>query len=245
DIMDKAPLRRNKATVHERWNNDIAILSGDTMFVKSYQLMMHVEDSKLREVLDIFCKTAVEVCEGQQYDMNFESLDKVSIDEYLHMITLKTAVLLAASLQIGGILGGANTIDAHHLYEFGKNIGIAFQLQDDILDVYGDSAKFGKQVGGDILSNKKTYLLLSALEIATGEILEELKGWIENKNFIAAEKVTAITAIYTKLSIRKLAESKMHEFHQKAMHHYHALSVDTEKKNMLLQFSESLLVREI
>jgi len=245
DIMDKAPLRRNKATVHERWNNDIAILSGDTMFVKSYQLMMHVEDSKLREVLDIFCKTAVEVCEGQQYDMNFESLDKVSIDEYLHMITLKTAVLLAASLQIGGILGGANTIDAHHLYEFGKNIGIAFQLQDDILDVYGDSAKFGKQVGGDILSNKKTYLLLSALEIATGEILEELKAWIENKNFIAAEKVTAITAIYTKLSIRKIAESKMHEFHQKAMHHYHALSVDTEKKNMLLQFSESLLVREI
>lgn len=245
DIMDKAPLRRNKATVHERWNNDIAILSGDTMFVKSYQLMMHVEDNKLREVLDIFCKTAVEVCEGQQYDMNFESLDKVSIDEYLHMITLKTAVLLAASLQIGGILGGANTIDAHHLYEFGKNIGIAFQLQDDILDVYGDSAKFGKQVGGDILSNKKTYLLLSALEIATGEILEELKAWIENKNFIAAEKVTAITAIYTKLSIRKIAESKMHEFHQKAMHHYHALSVDTEKKNMLLQFSESLLVREI
>jgi len=245
DIMDKAPLRRNKATVHERWNNDIAILSGDTMFVKSYQLMMHVEDSKLREVLDIFCKTAVEVCEGQQYDMNFESLDKVSIDEYLHMITLKTAVLLAASLQIGGILGGANTIDAHHLYEFGKNIGIAFQLQDDILDVYGDSAKFGKQVGGDILSNKKTYLLLSALEIATGEILEELKAWIENKNFIAAEKVTAITAIYTKLSIRKIAESKMHEFHQKAMHHYHAFSVDTEKKNMLLQFSESLLVREI
>jgi len=245
DIMDKAPLRRNQATVHERWNNDIAILSGDTMFVKSYQLMMQTEDSKLRETLDIFCKTAVEVCEGQQYDMNFESLPNVSIDEYLHMITLKTAVLLAASLQIGGILGGAKTTDAHHLYEFGKNIGIAFQLQDDILDVYGDSAKFGKQVGGDILSNKKTFLLLSAFELAKGEILKELQSWVDKKNFIAEEKVAAITDIYTKLFIRKIAENKMHEYHQKAMHHFNALAVNTEKKAMLLQFSESLLVREI
>ena len=165
DIMDKAPLRRNQPTVHHRWNSDIAILSGDTMFVKSYQLMMQTEDKYMREVLEIFNKTAIEVCEGQQLDMNFETLTNVSIADYLHMITLKTAVLLAGSLQIGAVIGGAKSADARHLYEFGKNIGIAFQLQDDILDVFGDAEKFGKQVGGDILSNKKTFLLLKPLKL--------------------------------------------------------------------------------
>ena len=245
DIMDKAPLRRNQPTVHQRWNSDIAILSGDTMFVKSYQLMMQTPDTKLREVLEIFCKTAIEVCEGQQLDMNYETLTNVSIDDYLNMIRLKTAVLLAGSLQIGAIIGGATHSDAMHLYEFGKNIGIAFQLQDDILDVFGDAEKFGKQVGGDILSNKKTFLLLKAQELAKDATLLELETWLNKKEFTPEEKIEAVKNVYKKLNVKEIAENKMNEFHQKAMLHFEALAVDSIKKNNLLKFAESLLVREL
>ena len=245
DIMDKAPLRRNKPTVHVKWNNDIAILSGDTMFVKSYQLMMQTEDKNLRQVLEIFCKTAIEVCEGQQLDMNFETQQNVSIQDYLNMITLKTAVLLAGSLQIGAIIGGADNSSAEHLYEFGKNIGIAFQLQDDILDVFGDSEKFGKQTGGDILSNKKTFLLLKAIETAKGDALQQLNFWLTKKDFVAEEKIHAVKLIYNELGVKEISENKMREYHQTAMHHFGAIKIDAVKKVELLAFAESLMVREI
>lgn len=245
DIMDKAPLRRNQATVHEKWNSNIAILSGDTMFVKSFQLMMETESKYLKEVLEVFSKTAIEVCEGQQLDMNFETQSNVSIEDYLHMITLKTAVLLAGSLQIGALISGAKNEDAHHLYEFGKNIGIAFQLQDDILDVFGDAEKFGKLVGGDILSNKKTFLLLKALELAKDETSVELNSWISKTEYVPADKITGVKAIYKKLAVKEIAESKMNEFHLKAMNHFDSLSVSVEKKAKLLQFAESLLVRDL
>ena len=245
DIMDKAPLRRNKPTVHVKWNNDIAILSGDTMFVKSYQLMMQTEDKNLRQVLEIFCKTAIEVCEGQQLDMNFETQQNVSIQDYLNMITLKTAVLLAGSLQIGAIIGGADNSSAQHLYEFGKNIGIAFQLQDDILDVFGDSEKFGKQTGGDILSNKKTFLLLKAIETAKGDALQQLNFWLTKKDFVAEEKIHAVKLIYNELGVKEISENKMREYHQTAMQHFNAIKIDAVKKVELLAFAESLMVREI
>ena len=180
DIMDEAPLRRGKETVHKRWNLPIAILSGDAMFVKAQQLMMHVPDNNLRIILDTFNKTALEVCEGQQMDMDFESMKIVTIPNYIQMIRLKTAVLLGCSLKIGALIAGANELQANTIYNIGLNLGIAFQLQDDILDVYGDPNKFGKQVGGDIIANKKTFLLLKALELASLNPYkkEELNTWL-------------------------------------------------------------------
>ena len=169
DIMDNAPLRRGKTTVHERWNKNVAILSGDVMLIEGYKLMMQVEDRLLRPILDIFNTTAVGVCEGQQLDMEFETRDVVDINEYINMIRLKTAVVLGGALKIGALIGGAPAKDADLLSQFGVQLGVAFQLQDDILDVYGDPEKFGKQVGGDIISNKKTFLLIKALELAKGE----------------------------------------------------------------------------
>ena len=166
DMMDNAPLRRGKATVHERWGQNAGILSGDVMLVLAYQLMMKVDDRLLRQVLDVFSQTAVGVCEGQQLDMDFEKLQTVGIDEYQNMIRLKTSVLLGGALKIGALIGGADMADAELLYGFGEHLGIAFQLQDDILDVYGDPDKFGKQVGGDIISNKKTYLLIKGIGIS-------------------------------------------------------------------------------
>jgi len=172
DIMDKAPLRRGKPTVHEKWNANTAILSGDVMMVESNKLIMQVKDNILRPVLDVFNDTAVGVCEGQQIDMNFETRQDVQIDEYINMIRLKTAVLVGGALKMGALVGGADDAEGTLLYNFGEQLGIAFQLQDDILDVYGDPKKFGKQVGGDIISNKKTYLLIKALELAKGDTLE-------------------------------------------------------------------------
>src|SRR5690606_14646184 len=178
DIMDKAPLRRGQATVHEKWNENTAILSGDVMFVEAYKMMISVDDTILRDVLDVFSDTASGVCQGQQSDINFETREEVSIDEYLQMIRQKTAVLLAGSMQIGALIGGAAKDQAALLYEFGESLGLAFQLQDDILDVYGDPEKFGKQVGGDILANKKTYLLIKAKELAGRETHSELNQWL-------------------------------------------------------------------
>lgn len=244
DIMDKAPLRRNQPTVHEKWNNNVAILSGDTMFVKSYQLIMQAPDQVLRETLELFCKTAIEVCEGQQLDMNFETQSNVTIPDYLKMISLKTAVLLAASLKIGALIGGANEKDASNLYDFGKNIGIAFQLQDDILDVFGDAEKFGKQVGGDILSNKKTYLLLSALSLAKGDTLKDLNHWLSTSDQ-PSEKVKAVTSLFEKLGVKELARTKMNEYHELAMTHLAQLTCSEEKKSALRGFAESLMVREL
>lgn len=249
DIMDNAPLRRSKPTVHEKWNNNIAILSGDTMYVIAYQMMMQVEDAYLRKVLDIFNVTAIKVCEGQQLDMNFEKRNNVSIAEYMQMIELKTAVLLACSLKIGAIISDASEDDAQHLYEFGKNIGIAFQLQDDILDVYGNPELFGKQVGGDIVSNKKTFLLLKAFELANPYTKEELGNWMHAATFVNEEKVLAVTQIYDFLGVKALAQKEMDTYFQSGLASLDKIQPVNasvrEGKERLKSFAESLMVRKI
>ncbi|MEJ6978815.1 polyprenyl synthetase family protein [Pedobacter sp. P351] len=244
DIMDKAPLRRGSETVHEKWNDSIAILSGDVMLVEAYQLMMKVDDSILREVLNIFSETATGVCEGQQIDMNFESLGEVSMNEYLEMIRLKTAVLLAGSLKIGALIGEAKPEEADALYHFGENLGLAFQLQDDILDVYGDPEKFGKQVGGDIIANKKTFLLIKALELAEDLEKEELSFWLNEENPEPEVKVSAVTEIYNRLGVRQLAEHQMNTFAEKALSALEKIPANGEKKKALRAFAEQLLIRE-
>ncbi len=244
DIMDNAPLRRNKPTVHEKWNKNTAILSGDVMLVEAYKLIMQVEHEILPQVLRIFNNTATGVCEGQQIDMHFENMNHVEIDEYINMIRLKTAVLLGGALEIGALIGGSNQTNAELLYEFGVNLGIAFQLQDDILDVYGDPEKFGKQVGGDIIANKKTFMFIKARELAKDEMAYSLNNWISKNNSDSMEKVSAVTAIYNQLEVRKLAESEMTNFAQKALRALNQLSVETSKKENLQKFAAQLLIRE-
>jgi geranylgeranyl diphosphate synthase type II len=214
------------------------------MLVEAYQLMMQVEDSILREVLNIFSETATGVCEGQQIDMNFESLQEVTINDYLEMIRLKTAVLLAASLKIGALIGNAKEEDAEAIYRFGENLGLAFQLQDDILDVYGDPDKFGKQVGGDIISNKKTFLLIKAIELAEDLDKEELTYWLNEENAQPEVKVNAVTEIYNRIGVRQLAEHQMNTFAEKALSALEKIQADSEKKKALRVFAEQLLIRE-
>jgi geranylgeranyl diphosphate synthase type II len=244
DIMDNAPLRRGKVTVHEKWNPNVAILSGDVMLVEAYKLIMQVDTPILRQVLEIFSNTAVGVCEGQQIDMNFEQQVDVEIDAYINMIRLKTAVLLGGALKIGALTGGASLTDADLLCTFGEQLGIAFQLQDDILDVYGDPEKFGKQVGGDIISNKKTYLLIKALELAGANEKQTLDYWINIIEFDAAEKVRAVTAVYNELNIRQYAEQAMQEFADKAFEALDQISLPEDRKQYLRNFADGLMVRE-
>lgn len=243
DIMDKAPLRRGRATVHQKWNQNIAILSGDAMMVEANKLMMLVDNSILRPVLDIFNQTAQGVCEGQQLDMNFEDSNTVAIDEYIEMIRLKTAVLLGGALKIGALIGGAEAANADNLYQFGVNLGIAFQLQDDILDVYGDPEKFGKQVGGDIISNKKTFLLIKALELAQANPGELMK-WISNTDFDNAEKVSAVTSIYNDLQVRSHAETAMNSYADIAFKALDSITLPEDRKQYLRDFADSLMVRD-
>jgi geranylgeranyl diphosphate synthase type II len=244
DIMDNAPLRRGRVTVHERWNPNVAILSGDVMLIEGYKLMMKVPDHLLRQILDIFNKTAVGVCEGQQIDMDFEIRDDVAIDEYIEMIRLKTAVVLGGALKIGSLIGGADNNDAELLSSFGENLGIAFQLQDDILDVYGDPEKFGKQVGGDIISNKKTYLLIKALELAKGDTAKQLIHILADKDFISEDKVKAVTSIYNSLDIRQYAENEMQAYADKAFIALDAINLPDDHKQYLRDFADGLMVRE-
>ncbi|MBE7175008.1 MAG: polyprenyl synthetase family protein [Mucilaginibacter polytrichastri] len=241
DLMDNAPLRRGKATVHEKWNPNVAILSGDVMLVEAYKLIMQVDTAILKPVLNTFNATAQGVCEGQQLDMLFETRSNVDAAEYVNMIRLKTAVLLGGALRIGALIAGATETDAGKLYAFGEQVGIAFQLQDDILDVYGDPEKFGKQVGGDIIANKKTWLLIRALEEdASGE----LKSWLQNSDADPAEKVKAVTGIYTRLNIRQQAEEQMEHYAGSAMHLLDQLAVPEECKTQLRNFAGMLLIRE-
>ncbi len=242
DIMDKAPLRRGMKTVHEKWNNHVAILSGDATFIKAYQELMKTRIDVLLDILTDFNKTALEICEGQQMDMDFETAENVSIDSYLKMIGLKTAVLLASSLKIGATIGGANKEQAQLLYDFGLNAGIAFQLQDDILDVYGESQKVGKQKGGDIISSKKTFLLLKAMELAKGQDADSLKNWLASDSEVA--KVKAVTKIYDKLGIRKLAEEQMWDYYNKGISSLDKVEGDGEWIGILRAFSENLMHRE-
>jgi len=245
DIMDNAPLRRGQETVHEKWNNPVAILSGDVMLVKAYQqLIAHCPENKLKELLQKFNQCALEVCEGQQIDMNFEELEQVHEDDYIEMIRLKTAVLLGFSLEFGGILAMDNEADQALLYQMGVNAGIGFQLMDDLLDVYADQDKFGKQVGGDIIANKKTYLLIKAKELASGENSMKLNEWLQAQDFNNDEKVNAVKAIYDELNIKKLTEDKMNEYFEKAFQNLEDLDAPSEKKLVIKDFFNYLINRE-
>lgn len=244
DIMDDAPLRRGKETVYKKWGSNIAILAGDVMFVNAIQLLAKSDEKVLKKVLTLFNSTAVEVCEGQQYDMNFESQLDVSIDDYLKMIELKTAVLLAASLKIGALIGNASDENAKHIYEFGRNLGVAFQLMDDILDLYGDPEKFGKQVGGDIISNKKTYLLLKAKELATGDLKKQLEFALGSKALKNEAKVEKIKSIFNQLNIKQLAEKEMDLFYNTALANLDSINAPIDKKQVFEKFAVSLMQRE-
>ncbi len=244
DVMDAAPLRRGKPTVHVKYNLSTAILSGDVMLVKAYEYLLRLETPALPGILRLFTRTASEVCEGQQMDMNFETRQDVSIEEYLKMIELKTSVLVACAMQIGALLGGAREEDAAHLYEFGRNLGIAFQLQDDLLDAFGDPVKFGKKTGGDIVQNKKTYLYLKALELAEGEMRQELLAWFSAPATDEATKVAAVTGIFNRLKIRELTEELKEEFQAAALANLEAVQASAEKKAVLESFATWLMGRE-
>lgn len=245
DLMDRADMRRGKTTVHKVWGDNTAILSGDAMLVLAYQYMTESTSAHLKEVLDLFSLTALEICEGQQLDMDFEQRNDVAEEEYLEMIRLKTAVLLASSLKIGAILGGASRQDAEALYDFGMQIGVAFQLQDDLLDVYGDPEVFGKKTGGDILCNKKTYMLIKALEHGDKEQLARLTKWITAVTFDSEEKIASVTKLYDQIGIRAVCENKMREYYIRAMNSLETVSVTEEKKSELKKLMEHLMYREM
>lgn len=247
DIMDNAPLRRNQPTVHTKWNSNVAILSGDAMFTKAFQQMMLVDDAVMRPVLDLFSETALLVCEGQQLDMDYEKMLNIKIEDYINMITLKTAVLLAASLKTGALIAKTNTANAMHIYEYGKNIGIAFQLQDDILDVYADPEKFGKQIGGDIIANKKTYLLITALYKANIDQYEAMSQLLNDRKdrYAPYEKVSRITAIYNELGVKEIAENAVSNYYNIALEHLNKIEISDEYKKALRVFGEHLMKREL
>lgn len=245
DLMDHADRRRGKETVHKVWDDNAAILSGDAMLVLAYQFMAQCPVECLKEVMDIFSLTALEICEGQQLDMEFEHRKDVKAEEYLEMIRLKTSVLLAASLKIGALLGGASSEDAEQLYDFGMNLGVAFQLKDDFLDVYGDAAVFGKNIGGDILCNKKTYMLIKAFEHADEEQLTRLNAWVDAVAFNPEEKVAAVTELYNRIGVKELCEKKMEEYCERAMESLLAVKVADEKKEELKNLMANLMHREV
>lgn len=240
DIMDKAPLRRNKETVHEKWNDNIAILSGDVLLVKAYQELQKHDSYHLKNLLTIFNKTAVDVCEGQQMDMDFESRADVSVLEYLEMIRLKTSVLLGAALQMGAIIANASEADQKLIYDFGVNLGIAFQIQDDLLDLYGDPDKFGKQVGGDIITNKKTYLLLKALDKQKDNEIDQML-LIEDKHL----KVQTAQYLIKSLGIFDEAQELKSAYQNKAMEALESIHVLAENKTVLIELSDFLFNREV
>jgi geranylgeranyl diphosphate synthase type II len=244
DIMDNAPLRRGKPSVHAKWNSNVAILSGDAMYTEAFRQLAKSPKAVLPDVLDVFTKSALEVCEGQQLDMDFETQAKVSIADYLRMIELKTAVLLAAALKIGAICAEAEKAEAEKLYQFGLHVGIAFQLQDDILDVYGDADKFGKQVGGDIVANKKTFLLLKAFESANKYQQEELQQWSQAGVKDAKEKVEAVKTLYDVLNVKQEAEKEMHRHYEIGIAALASVKADEANKKVLKDFTDSLMVRE-
>lgn len=245
DLMDNSDMRRGKPTVHKVWDENTAILSGDAMLILSYHFLADSASPKLKEILDLFNNVSLEICEGQQYDMDFESRLNVSEEEYISMIRLKTAVLLATSLKIGAILGGATAMDADYLYDFGIYTGIAFQLKDDFLDVYGNPDVFGKKNGGDILCNKKTFMLIKALELADSDQKKELEYWLTQKEFDPTKKIEAVTSIYNKVGIKSLCERKMQEYYEKGLNCLTNVAIGQERKAALKSFAEYLMYREI
>ena len=243
DVMDKADMRRGQATVHKKWNENTAILSGDAMLILSYMYVAKSNEKHLKELITLFSKTATEICDGQEYDMQFENRLDVTEDEYLNMIRLKTAVMLGATLMSGAIIGGASEQDQKYLYDFGINLGLAFQIQDDLLDAYGDSSIFGKKIGGDILCNKKTYLLVSALNSSDQKEREGLLQWIKTTDK-DEEKIDAVVCLYDKMLVKEKAQDKMEFYYQKAMQALEAVDVEGSKKSVLIGLAKELMVRE-
>lgn len=244
DLMDNADLRRGHETVHKKWNANTAILSGDSMLVLAYQRMQQCSSDKMAEVLALFTETALEIGEGQEYDMAFEHRDDVSEEEYIEMIRLKTSVLLACALKIGAILAGASKEDADNLYRFGEQIGLAFQLQDDFLDVYGDTRVFGKAIGGDITSNKKTFMLINALNHANEEQRRQLESWIGATEFDRDEKVAAVTRLYNEIGIDRMAQDKIAYYFEQSRKYLQAVSVDESLKVELAAYAQRMMNRQ-
>jgi len=244
DIMDGAEMRRNNLSVYKKYNENIAILSGDAMSIMAYNYLLKCNSTEPAPIIRLFSKTALEVCEGQQFDMDFEARLDVSIPEYLTMIRLKTAVLLASSLKLGAMAANAPEKMADQLYDFGLNLGIAFQLQDDLLDVFADQDKFGKKIGGDIVSNKKTFLLLKALEIADDSTTMFIHDWINKTGFDESEKIRAITDVYDKLDIRKITEQCIDEFYQSALDVFNEINMAAESKAELIQLANLIMNRD-
>lgn len=246
DLMDKADMRRNKPTVHKKWDENTAILSGDAMLILAYQFMMKKCPLECVErVMEVFGRTALEVCEGQQWDMEFEHRLDVTVDEYIEMIRLKTSVLLAAALKIGAILGGAPEKDAQLLYDFGIKMGLAFQLQDDYLDVYGDPAVFGKKIGGDILCNKKTFMLITALSLAEGEDKETLLNWLRATDYVAEEKIQSVTALYNKVGVPELCQARIDAYYKEGLELLDKVNVESSLKEELKKFVCHLMDRKL
>ena len=243
DLMDNADMRRGHETVHRRWDANKAILSGDSMLVLAYQRMQQVPADKLQQVMDIFTVTALEIGEGQEYDMTFETRNDVTEDEYIEMIRLKTSVLLACALKIGALLADAPQEDADRLYRLGEQVGLAFQLQDDLLDVYGDPKVFGKAIGGDITSNKKTYMLINAVNRANDSQRQELDRWLTATTFDRQEKVAAITRLYDEIGIRQLCEEKINHYFELARKTLAEINVPVERKQALSDYMNELLHR--
>ena len=241
DLMDEADRRRDKPTVHKLWNPNVAILSGDAMLICAYQLVAKAND---KAILELFSRTALEICAGQQYDMEFESRPDVTEEEYIEMIRLKTAVLLACALKVGAMIGGASTADADALYDYGIHIGLAFQLQDDLLDVYGDPKTFGKNIGGDILCNKKTFLLINALSAASVEQRQVTEDWMARKTYDAQEKIAAFTNLYNELSIRDLTERRIEDYYRMANEDLARLSIAPETLSVLKGTCDRLMKRK-
>lgn len=244
DIMDGASMRRSQPTVHKKWNNNIAILSGDVMCIKSYQLLSHAPEAKLREVLEIFTDTAAKVCEGQQFDMNYESLPVITGEDYIKMIGLKTAVLIACAAKIGAVTGGATPSAANAIYDYAYKLGLAFQIKDDLLDSFGDSVVFGKAIGGDIMSNKKTWLLVESLRRAQGNDLKELERLISETNSKPEVKIPAVLALYEKLGVRDEADKAICDLHKEAQAALDKASLNEAQRTQLYDFAKSLLNRE-
>lgn len=243
DIMDAAPLRRGEPTVHHKWDTNIGILSGDALLVKSYQELIKADSNYLHQLIELFNKTALEVCEGQQMDMDFEQRNDVTIAEYIEMIRLKTSVLLGCALQMGAIVSGASEKDQYEIYQFGQKLGIAFQIQDDILDLYADPEKFGKQVGGDVVANKKTILYLTAQSKSNSDQLSILKQLHSEEDTMV--KVIRTTELFNHLNVRQSCEDLKGQYHQEAMQHLSNINVEDDRKQVLIGLSEFLLKRDV
>ncbi|MDR1561617.1 MAG: polyprenyl synthetase family protein [Dysgonamonadaceae bacterium] len=243
DLMDRADIRRGQPAVHRRWNDNTAILSGDAMLILAYRLIAKSSATLMPALLDLFSKTAAEICEGQQYDMEFESRTDISEREYIDMICLKTAVLLGACLGSGAIVGGGSEDDCKKLYQFGINLGIAFQIRDDLLDVYGNPDKFGKRIGGDILCDKKTFMLVNALNRAEAGDREILLSWLGKTND-AENKIACFRQAYDRLNIKEIAERTISEYYGAALGYFHQVSVSDGKKKILLEFASEMMKRE-